>query len=49
VEILRRALATPPERRVAMGRAARVLVEGQYATRLMARKYESLYEEIIRF
>jgi hypothetical protein len=26
-----------------------VLVEGQYATRLMARKYESLYEEIIRF
>ncbi len=48
VEILRQALATPPERRVAMGRAARVLVEGQYATRLMARKYESLYEEIIR-
>jgi glycosyltransferase involved in cell wall biosynthesis len=48
VEILRRALATPPERRVAMGRAARVLVEGQYATRLMVRKYESLYEELIR-
>jgi glycosyltransferase involved in cell wall biosynthesis len=45
-ECLRRAIATPPERRVAMGRAARSLVEGQYSTRLMTRKFESLYEEL---
>jgi glycosyltransferase involved in cell wall biosynthesis len=46
VECLRRAIATPPERRVAMGRAARSLVEGQYSTRLTARKYELLYTEL---
>jgi glycosyltransferase involved in cell wall biosynthesis len=47
IERLRRAIAMPPEKRVAMGRAARSLVEGQYSTRLMTRKYESLYEELI--
>ncbi len=47
VGCLRRAIATPPEKRVAMGRAARSLVEGQYSTRLTTRKYESLYEELI--
>jgi glycosyltransferase involved in cell wall biosynthesis len=46
VDCLRRALATPPERRVAMGRAARSLVEGRFSTRLMTRRYESLYEEL---
>jgi glycosyltransferase involved in cell wall biosynthesis len=48
VACLRRAIATPPEQRVAMGRAARSLVEGQYSTRLTTRKYESLYEELLR-
>jgi glycosyltransferase involved in cell wall biosynthesis len=46
VDCLRRAIATPAERRVAMGRAARSLVEGQYSNRLTARKYEALYEEL---
>ncbi|MBN1439817.1 MAG: glycosyltransferase [Anaerolineales bacterium] len=43
---LRRAIGTPPEQRVAMGRAARTFVEGRYSTRLMVRKFESLYEEL---
>jgi glycosyltransferase involved in cell wall biosynthesis len=47
VDCLRRALSTPPEQRVAMGRAARSLVEGQFSTRLMARRYEALYEELV--
>jgi glycosyltransferase involved in cell wall biosynthesis len=47
VACLRRAIATPPEKRVAMGRAARSLVEGRFSTRLTARKYESLYAELI--
>jgi glycosyltransferase involved in cell wall biosynthesis len=47
IELLRRAIATPPEKRVAMGRAARSRVEGRYSTRLTARRYESLYEELI--
>jgi glycosyltransferase involved in cell wall biosynthesis len=46
VACLRRAIAVPPESRVAMGRAARSLVEGQYSARLTARKYESLYAEL---
>jgi glycosyltransferase involved in cell wall biosynthesis len=45
---LRQAIATPAERRVAMGRAARELVEGRYSARLAARKYEALYAELIR-
>ena len=48
VECLRRAIATPAERRVAMGRAARSLVEGQYSNRLTAKRFESLYEELCR-
>jgi len=48
IQCLRRAIAVPPEQRVAMGRAARSLVEGQFSTRLTARKYESLYEELCR-
>lgn len=48
VECLRRAIATPAERRVAMGRAARSLVEGQYSNRLTAMRFESLYEELCR-
>jgi glycosyltransferase involved in cell wall biosynthesis len=46
IERMRRAIATPPEQRVAMGRAARSLVEGRYSARLTARKYEALYEEL---
>jgi glycosyltransferase involved in cell wall biosynthesis len=47
VACLRRAIATPAEGRVAMGRAARALAEGQFSTRLAARKYEALYAELI--
>jgi glycosyltransferase involved in cell wall biosynthesis len=46
IACLRRAIDLPPERRVAMGRAARSFVEGRFSTRLMTRKYESLYEEL---
>jgi glycosyltransferase involved in cell wall biosynthesis len=46
VACLRRAIAVPPEQRVEMGRLARLLVEGQYSTRLTARRYESLYAEL---
>lgn len=46
VACLRRAIAVPPEQRVDMGRSARLLVEGQYSTRLTARRYESLYAEL---
>jgi glycosyltransferase involved in cell wall biosynthesis len=47
MDCLRRAIATPAERRVAMGRAARSFVEGQFSTRLMARRFEELYEELL--
>jgi glycosyltransferase involved in cell wall biosynthesis len=46
VACLRRAIAVPPEQRVDMGRSARLLVEGQYSTKLTARRYESLYAEL---
>jgi glycosyltransferase involved in cell wall biosynthesis len=46
IACLRKAIDLPPERRVAMGRAARSFVEGRFSTRLMTRKYESLYEEL---
>jgi glycosyltransferase involved in cell wall biosynthesis len=46
IQRLRQAIGLPPERRVAMGRSARSLVEGQYSTRLITRRYESLYEEL---
>jgi glycosyltransferase involved in cell wall biosynthesis len=47
VACLQKAMALPPERRVAMGRAARSFVEGRYSTYLMTRKFESLYEELL--
>jgi glycosyltransferase involved in cell wall biosynthesis len=46
IQCLRTAIAMPAERRVAMGDAARSQVEGKFSTRLMARKFESLYDEL---
>jgi glycosyltransferase involved in cell wall biosynthesis len=46
IQRLRTAIAMPPERRVAMGIAARSRVEGKYSARLTARKFESLYAEL---
>jgi glycosyltransferase involved in cell wall biosynthesis len=48
VASLARAIAMPAEQRVALGRAARSFVEGRYSTRLMTRKFESLYEELLK-
>jgi glycosyltransferase involved in cell wall biosynthesis len=48
ITCLQKAIAVPPEQRVAMGRAARSMVEGRFSTRLMARKFESLYLELLK-
>jgi glycosyltransferase involved in cell wall biosynthesis len=45
---LAKAIAMPAEQRVALGRAARSFVEGRFSTRLMTRKFESLYEELLK-
>ncbi len=48
IACLARAIAMPAEQRVALGRAARSFVEGRFSTRLMAHKFESLYEELLK-
>jgi glycosyltransferase involved in cell wall biosynthesis len=45
---LQKAFATPAERRVAMGRAARTRVEGSFSTGLMTRRFEALYDELLK-
>lgn len=48
VDCLLKAFAVPAERRVAMGRAARTRVEGGFSTGLMTRRFEQLYDELLR-
>jgi glycosyltransferase involved in cell wall biosynthesis len=48
VSCLQKAFATPAERRVAMGRATRTHVEGSFSTGLMTRRFENLYDELLR-
>jgi glycosyltransferase involved in cell wall biosynthesis len=48
VACLAKAIAMPAERRVALGHAARSFVEGRYSTRLMTRKFEALYGDLMR-
>jgi glycosyltransferase involved in cell wall biosynthesis len=45
---LQKVFAIPAEQRVAMGRAARTRVEGGYSTGLMVRRFEQLYEELLK-